>query len=119
MELSKVMPWLKANDSPADAQGGRPPARSSPAYASAAADYDAAANLSGRTVVGMPWSPASVVGLVDRGTSAELARDTSMVEAEPDARPMGKFKVTVRPKVHRRHVPHHAGLSCQFVFTQG
>ena len=119
MELSKVIPWLKAHDSPADAQGDRPAARSSPADASAVADYDAAANLSGRTEVGMPRSPASVVGLVDRGASAELARDTSMVEAEPDARPMGKFKVTVRPKVHRIHVTHHAGLSCQFVFTQG
>jgi hypothetical protein len=116
MELSKVIPWLKAHDSPADAQGDRPAARSSPADASAVADYDAAANLSGRTEVGMPRSPASVVGLVDRGASAELARDTSMTEAEPEVRP--KFKVTVRPKVHRIHVTHHAGLSCQFVFTQ-
>ena len=112
MELSKVMPWLKAHDSPADAQGGRPAARSSPADASAVADG---------TVVGMPWSPASVVGLADRGASAEPARDTSTAEAEPDVRPMGKFKVTVRPKVRRirvRILTHHAGLSCQFVFTQ-
>jgi hypothetical protein len=75
MELGKVMPWLKAHGSPADA--------------SAAAGYD----LSGRTAVGAPRSPASVVGLADRGASAALARGTGMAEAEPDARPMGNCKV--------------------------